>query len=103
MVFDKNKKLICLCFIKWISLFILINKMARVIKNYHDNKQLKEEYFVNNRKIEGEYKEYYENGQLREICNYVNGKIEGEYKIYNENGQLDKIFYYVNDIKQYKN
>jgi len=30
--------------------------MVRVIKTYHDNKQLKEEYFVNNRKIEGNIK-----------------------------------------------
>jgi len=53
--------------------------MAEFVKTYYDNGQLKEEYFEND------------------------GKKEGECKIYDENGQLDEIFYYVNDIIQNKN
>ncbi len=49
--------------------------MAQLIKTYHENKQLKNMYFENDGKIEGEYVEYYDNGQLKEICNYINGKI----------------------------
>jgi len=51
--------------------------MAQVTRTYHDNGQLKKEYFENDGKKEGEYKQYYVNGQLYRICNYVNGKIEG--------------------------
>ena len=33
-----------------------------VVRTYHHEEQLKEEYFVINNKIEGLYKEYHENG-----------------------------------------
>ena len=36
--------------------------------------QLKEEYFQNAGKIEGEYKQYHYNGQIWQKVNYINGK-----------------------------
>ena len=63
---------------------------CKVIRTYHyiNNEKIKEEYFVINNKINGEYKKYYENGQLLLICNYIDGKRNGEYKAYYDNGQF---------------
>ena len=59
-----------------------------LIRTYHDNGILKEEYYVINDKKEGIYKSYYENGQIWVICNYIDGKKNGEYKSYSEDGIL---------------
>ena len=60
-----------------------------VIRDYHENEQLKEEYCLINNKKEGLYKEYYKNGQICEICNYVGGQINGGY---NRKRRLIKIY-----------
>ena len=36
-----------------------------VVRSYHTEEQLKEEYCLINNKKEGLYKEYYENGQFK--------------------------------------
>ena len=95
--------------------------MAEVVRTYHRNGSLKEEYFMINGQIEGIYKSYHENGwnyqetitsvknisngniffgQLNIICNYINDKEEGEYKSYHENGQLYEICNYINDKRE---
>ena len=58
-----------------------------VVRTYHDNKQLKEEYCLINNKIEGLYKNYCDE-KLYKICNYVNGQLNGEFKQYYENGHV---------------
>ncbi len=76
--------------------------MARLIRTFYDNAQqkLKQMYYMNCGKVEGEYKGYHSNEQPSIICNFVDGKIEGEYKSYYDSGQLNKICYYINGIKE---
>jgi len=58
---------------------------------------IKEEYFINDNKIEGEYKKYYPSGALLKICNYIDGKRNGEYRAYTKNGQLLEERNYINN------
>ena len=59
-----------------------------VVRTFHNNNNVKEEYFVLNDKIFGEYKSYWYNGSLRENCYYVNGNQHGESYRYFSNGLL---------------
>ena len=68
--------------------------------NESSGTKIKEEYFQNNGKIEGEYKRYHINGQLYEICNYINDRKNGEYKEYYDNGQLREICNYIDGKKE---
>ncbi len=76
--------------------------MAKVVRTYHNNQTLDEEYYEINGKKEGEYKQYYitfQNSisQIERICYYINDKKNGEYKSYYMNGLLKRIFYYIDD------
>lgn len=64
--------------------------MAELIRTYHDdaNTKLKEEYYMVNDMVNGEYKSYYESGQLEIICNFIDDIKHGDYKEYYDNGNL---------------
>ena len=62
-------------------------EQSKIIKKYHLNGKLKEEYFENNGKKEGLYKSYWSNGQLYNEVNYIGGKMNGIYNTYYHNGE----------------
>lgn len=51
--------------------------MGELIKTYHKNGNLNEEYHVLNGYIHGDYKQNHEDGTEYIRCYYINGKIEG--------------------------
>lgn len=96
--------------------FLFINfSFAQVLKDYHENGELKSiinytngngdgevKLFNENGKLEsiskvaddklnGETKYYYETGELESIENFIDGKENGAFKNYHENGQLKEI------------
>jgi antitoxin component YwqK of YwqJK toxin-antitoxin module len=71
--------------------------MALLKQNFFKNKQLKQEFFENNYKKEGEYKEYFYNGQIKISCNYIDDKLNGEYTEYFDNGQIKISCNYIDD------
>ena len=59
-----------------------------VVRTFHNNHNVNEEYFALTDKIFGEYKSYWYNGSLREKSYYVNGNKHGESYRYFANGFL---------------
>ena len=99
-----------------------------IIRTYYSNGKLHEEYFQNNKKIEGSYKSYFQqdimdmphillegkyiggikyglfthyyfHGQISEEKNYNNDILNGEYKCYFEDGAIECETFYINNKK----
>ena len=66
-------------------------------KNYYDNGQPYQHYFLKDGEIHGESKEWFENGVLREHSFYKDGVRHGEYKDWYNNGQLWEHSFYKDD------
>lgn len=58
---------------------------------------IKETFFKNNGKKEGNYVSYYYNGQILVECSYINNLIQGYYKIYYYNGNIALKCFYKDD------
>jgi antitoxin component YwqK of YwqJK toxin-antitoxin module len=57
-------------------------------KTFYDNKNIKEEFQLDQGLINGEFKSFYENGESKEKIDYLGGKQTGERKEFHENGKL---------------
>ena len=91
--------------------------MSRVgdglIKEYHDNGQLKSERTYKDGKLDGLIKEYHDNGQLKSEITYKDGKKNGPYTWYWDNGNISdqgaykdgkldgpiKVYYYTGELQ----
>ena len=64
-------------------------KLNTIIKTYHKNGELREEYAVDEQgQKHGTYQLWYDNGQLMIRKEYVNGDLNGTYQSWYNNGQL---------------
>lgn len=62
----------------------------KVVKSYHTNGQLNEQYTITPDSVKnGVYTRYSNDGILREESNYVEGKLNGERKIFYPSGSLE--------------
>ena len=79
------------------------NIFCGVVKIYYDleKTRLKEEYFMNNNKIEGIKKIYHETGELCVEVNYIDDKENGIYKAYHQTGRLCMELNYIDDTKKW--
>ncbi len=57
-------------------------------KTFYENKTVKEEFYLEQGMIDGEFKSFYDNGQLREKIVYKKGEQTGELKEFYESGKL---------------
>lgn len=67
------------------------------IKTYHDNNNINEIYFLNNKEeINGLYIKYNRDGSLRQKAYYKNGILNGKYISYYKNEKIMEITNYLN-------
>jgi antitoxin component YwqK of YwqJK toxin-antitoxin module len=59
-----------------------------MVRTYHENGNLKEEYFQINKIKNGVYKSYHSNNNIQIECNYVDDMLHGPYKKYYSNNNL---------------
>lgn len=55
---------------------------------WYDNGKLKEEFYIQDGKRNGQYRYWNENGHLYNVSNYKNGNLDGVYKRFDESGDL---------------
>ncbi len=67
-----------------------------------DNGKIKEEFYLTNGVINGEFKTYYETGQVKSLNTYVSGEQVGEQKEWYENGNIKKIITIDPNTKDWK-
>lgn len=90
------------------STFVLINgiKVKEIFEmgknltrnvRYYSNGNLMEEFFLQNKKINGEFRSFYNDGTLKESKQYKMGKLHGQTKIFNEDGSTKKTIWFSND------
>jgi len=70
------------------------NNTCGIIRTYHFNGKLKEEYFQNNGLKEGIYKSFHQNGEPFKEIEYFNGVRHGKTKLYRQN----KLYYEVDNV-----
>ena len=76
-----------------IFLFIISCKRENI--EYYSNGKIREKYFINNGKIDGNYEEYFENGKIKLKHIFKNG-VKSDSSIYFfKNKKIQKILYYL--------
>lgn len=81
---------------------IYLKNKTGVHTEYHDNGNIKIQFFHNNGIIDGESIEYYDDGKVKEKKHYINGKLNGKCVYYDISDELEtksETKYFENDVE----